>query len=114
MDFSRAGVVKPAGESYRVHVQWRGNTGKRDIYGPRRPDKQTAQLDLESMRAAASGMGREDGFAAMDAEAKRLIAGRASKTEGSIKRSGIVFRALIRWKVVEGWQTTEGGWLHRS
>ena len=97
MDFSRAGVVKPAGESYRVHVQWRGNTGKRDIYGPRRPDKQTAQLDLESMRAAASGMGREDGFAAMEAEAKRLRDGKAPKEEGSVEPTGMGFRARLRW-----------------
>ena len=37
--------------------------------GPRRPDRQAAEEDLLSMRAAASGMGREDGFAAMAAEA---------------------------------------------
>ena len=51
------------------------------------------------MRAAASGMSREDGLAAMDAEAKRLIAGKAPKAEGSIKRSSTDSRALIRWKV---------------
>ena len=63
------------------------------------PAAQTAKEDIESMRAAASGMSREDGFAAMAAEAKRLTAGKAPKAEGSIKRSVADFRALIRWKV---------------
>ena len=53
--------------------------------------------DLASMRAAASGKGREDGFAAMHAEAKRLIAGKAPKAEGSVKRFSVGFAALIRW-----------------
>ena len=98
MDFSRAGVVKPAGESYRVHVQWRGNTGKRDIYGPRRPDKQTAQLDLESMRAAGNGKCRQEGFAAMEAEAKRLRDGKAPKEEGSVTPFGDGFAARVQWR----------------
>ena len=51
------------------------------------------------MRAAASGMGREDGFAAMAAEAKRLIAGKAPKAEGSVEPMGTAFRASIRWRV---------------
>ena len=48
----------------------------RECDGPRRTDEETAQRDLESMRAAASGMGREQGFAAMAAEAKLLREGR--------------------------------------
>ena len=51
------------------------------------------------MRAAASGMGREAGFAAMAAEAKRLIAGKAPKAGGSIVPFGKGFRARIRWTV---------------
>ena len=49
------------------------------------------------MRAAASGMGREDGFAAMATEAKRLIAGKAPKKVGSIERAGNAFRAHVQF-----------------
>ena len=75
MDFSSAGVTEQVDGAFRAHVQRsdKGSTG-RHIHGPRRPDEDAAKDDLESMRAAASGMSREDGFAAMAAEAKRLIA----------------------------------------
>ena len=49
------------------------------------------------MRSAASGMGREDGLAAMAAEADRLKAGKGPKEEGSVVLFGISFRARIRW-----------------
>ena len=49
------------------------------------------------MRAAASGMSREDGFAAMAAEAKRLIACKAPKKVGSVVLFGKDFVARIRW-----------------
>ena len=61
--------------------QYREEGAKRHIPGPWRPDEEAAKEDLEAIRAAASGMGREDGFAAMAAEAKRLIAGKAPKAE---------------------------------
>ena len=51
------------------------------------------------MRAAASGMGREDGFSAIAAEAKRLIACKAPKAQGSVVPTGVVFRARIQWRV---------------
>ena len=97
MDFSRAGVVKPAGDSYRVHVQWRGNKGKRDIYGPRRTDDQAAEEDLQSMRAAASGMSRKDGFAAMEAQAKQLRDGKVTIEQGAVIIFGDSFAACIKW-----------------
>ena len=96
MDFSRIGVVEADGAAYCAHAQPRFGGKTCHIRGPFRTDQQAAQEDLDSMRAAANGMGREDGFVAMAAEAKRLIAGKAPKAEGSIKRSGADFRALIR------------------
>ena len=60
MDFSNAGTTEPAGDAFRAHVTWYDKGTRRNIYGPRRPDQQSAQADLETMRAAASGMGRED------------------------------------------------------
>ena len=61
MDFSNAGTTEPAGDAFRAHVQYRCAKGaNRNIYGPRRPDEDAAKDDLESMRAAARGMSRED------------------------------------------------------
>ena len=65
MDFSRVGAVEVDGAAYCAHVQSRDGKKIRHIRGPSRPDQQSALDDLESMRAAASGMSREDGFAAM-------------------------------------------------
>ena len=77
MDFSNAGTTEPAGAGFRAHVTWYDKGANRNIYGPSRTDEDAAKDDLDAMRAAASGMSREDGLAAMDAEAKRLIAGKA-------------------------------------
>ena len=76
MDFSRVGAVEADGAAYCAHVQPRVGGKRRHIRGPNRPDQQAAQEDLDSMRAAASGMSREDGFAAMDVEADALKAGK--------------------------------------
>ena len=70
MDFSNAGVTEHVNDAFRAHVQWRETGKQRHAYGPRRPIEQAAKEDLESMRAAASGMSRDDGFAAMATEAK--------------------------------------------
>ena len=80
------GFIDRDGTAFRAHVQFKEEGTLRHIPGPWRPDEEAAKGDLVSMRAAANGLGREDGFAAMDAEAKRLIAGKASKAEGSVKR----------------------------
>jgi hypothetical protein len=93
------GFVQSADNAFRARVQYRAEGALRDIPGPWRPDEEAAKADLASMRSAASGMRREDGFAAMDADAKRLIAGKAPKAEGSVKRFSVGFSALIRWKV---------------
>ena len=87
MNFWNVGSVQRVDGGFRARVRWNANGLLKTCPGPRRPDEDAAKADLQSMRAAASGMGREDGFAAMDAEAKRLIAGKAPKAEGSIKRS---------------------------
>ena len=85
MDFSSAGVTEQVDGAFRAHVQRsdKGSTG-RHIHGPRRPDEAAAKEDLESMRAAASGMSREDGFAAMAAEADELKAGKPPKEVGFV------------------------------
>ena len=98
MDFSRSGVTEPVGGAFRVHVQWKKEGVKQNIYGSRRTDEQTAEKDLETMRSAASGKSREEGFAAMDAEANRLKKGKAAKEEGAVEPTGMGFRAHIQWR----------------
>ena len=53
MDFSKAGAIERAGNAFRAHVQFYDKGANRNIYGPNRKDKEAAQHDLESMRAAA-------------------------------------------------------------
>ena len=72
MDFSNSGAIERAGNAFRAHVQFYGKGANRNIYGPRRSDEEAAMEDLESMRAVARGMSREDGFAAMKVEADAL------------------------------------------
>ena len=69
MDFSKAGTTEPVRHAFRAHVTRYDKGANRNIYGPCRPDEEAAKADLESMRDAASGMSREDGFAAMKVEA---------------------------------------------
>ena len=87
--------VEADGVTYCACAQPRCGGKKRHIRGPCRPDQQAAQEDLETMRAAASGMGREEGFAAMAAEAKRLSDGKMPKEAGSVEPFGKGFRARI-------------------
>ena len=63
MDFSRAGAVQALSGAFRARVQWKQDGHLCEGPGPRRPTRKAAEEDLESMRAAASGMSREDGFA---------------------------------------------------
>ena len=100
------GYIDRDGNVFRARVEFTEEGTLRNIPGPWRTDEEAAKIDLASMRAAASGMSREDGFAAMAAEAKRLIAGKAPKVEGSIKRLSSGFAALIRW--------TDGGQERRA
>ena len=72
MDFSRAGAVEPLASGFRARVQWRQDGHKSGGPGPTRPTREAAEEDLESMRAAARGMSREEGFAAMKVEDDQL------------------------------------------
>ena len=57
------GFIDRDGKAFRAHVYFREEGAPRNIYGPWRPDEEAAKGDLVSMRAAANGLGREDGFA---------------------------------------------------
>ena len=72
MDFSSVGSVEAVVDGFRARVQVAPEGSRRQFRGPRRPDEKSAQKDLHSMRAAANGKSREEGFSAMEAEAKRL------------------------------------------
>ena len=98
MDFTNCGALEIKGAVQRAHVQWSDNGRKRHIRGPFRLDEEAAKEDLESMRAAASGMSREDGFAAMKVEADELKAGKPPKEVGFIDRDGTAFRARVQFK----------------
>ena len=87
----------------------KGSTG-RHIHGPRRPDEAAAREDLESMRAAASGMSREDGFAAMKVEADELKAGKQPKEVGFIDRDSNSFRAHVHFRENGAEQNIYGPW----
>ena len=96
MDFSKAGGIRRDGAAFSAHVQWSNKGGKQNIYGPRREDEDAAMDDLDFLRAAASGMSREDGFAAMAAEAERLKAGKPPSKLGSVEPLGDGYRARIK------------------
>ena len=98
MDFSIAGTTELAGDAFRAHVQRNDNGAKRHIYGPNRKDKEAAQRDLEKMRAVASGMGREEGFAAMAAEGLRLRKEKPTKQSGSVAQFGNSYASRVQWR----------------
>ena len=62
------------------------------------------------MRAAASGMSREDGFAAMKAEADELKAGKPPKEVGFIQRDGNAFRARVQFRDENEKRDIPGPW----
>ena len=97
MDFTSCGALEVKGAVQRAHVQWSDNGAKRNIRGPFRTDQEVAQKDLESMRAAASGMRREDGFSAMEAKAQQLREGKAPREQGSVEEFDGGYRADMRW-----------------
>ena len=98
MDFSRVGAVEADGASYCARAQPTVGGKRRHIRGPFRSDQQAAQEDLDSMRTAASGMSREDGFAAMEVEADELKAGKPPKEVGVIDRDSNGFRAHVHFR----------------
>ena len=110
MDFSNAGAIERAGNAFRAHVQFYDKGANRHIYGPNRKDKEAAKEDLESMRAAASGMSREDGCAAMKVEADELKAGKPPKEIGFIDRDGNVFRARVDYREEGAKRYIPGPW----
>ena len=110
MDFSNAGATERAGNAFRAHVQWYDKGANRNICGPNRKDKEAAADDLESMRAAASGMSREDGFAAMRVEADALKAGKPPKEVGFIHRDRNVYRARVQYKEEGALRDIPGPW----
>ena len=85
MDFSNCGALEVKGAVQRAHVQWSDNGAKRNIRGPFRIDEKSAQEDLQTMRAAASRMSREDGFAAMETKAQHLREGKAPREDDRAK-----------------------------
>ena len=97
MNVSSVGSVERVAAAFRVRVRWNADGKFKVCRGPCRRNEETAKEDLESMRAAASGMSRRDGFAAMKVEADRLKAAKAPKEEGSV----VLFRrsscARLRW-----------------
>ena len=98
MDFSSVGSVQPVDGGFRARVRWSIDGSCKICPGPRRPDEAAAKEDLESMRAAASGMSREDGFAAMKVEADELKAGKPPKEVGFIEGAVHSFRARVQYK----------------
>ena len=98
MDFTKCGALETQGGLQRAHVQWSDKGAKRHICGPLRPDEDAAMNDLDAMRAAASGLSREDGFAAMAAEAERLKAGKPPSKQGSVEHLGDGYRARVDWR----------------
>ena len=97
MDFTNIGGVEVKGATYRAHIVWKDSRVNRNIRGPAWPNQEIALLDLQSMRSAARGMGREEGFAAMGAEANRLKEGKAPKEQGSVEEFDGGYRADMRW-----------------
>ena len=98
MDFSRVGAVQALSGAFRARVQWKEDGHLRECPGPRRPTREAAEEDLESMRAAASGMSREDGFAAMKVEADALKAGKPPKEIGFVELGDNAFRARVQFR----------------
>ena len=94
----KVGSIERAGKVFRAHLHFREEGTDRDIHGPWQPDDEAAKADLESIRAAASGMGREEGFAAMAAEAKRLREGKPMREGGCVKETERSYRAVFCWQ----------------
>ena len=60
------------------------------------------------MRSAARGMGRAEGFAAMDAEANRLREGKTPKEHGSVGHFDGGYRADMQWREGGGQRHAHG------
>ena len=60
------------------------------------------------MREAAKGLSRAEGFAAMQAEAKRLLDGKAPKSVGFVSAFGNSYAACVKWREAGGFRHIYG------
>ena len=97
MDFSRVGGVEAVGGAFRACVQWKEKGVRRHSHGPRRAERQIAQADLESMRSAASGLGRDEGFAAIRRKSLLLSEEKPTAQKGFVEQTVEGFRARVQW-----------------
>ena len=97
MDFSRVGGVEAVGGAFRACVQWKEKGVRRHSHGPWRAERQIAQADLESMRSAASGLGRDESFAAICRKSVLLSEEKPTAQKGSVEQIGDAFRAQVQW-----------------
>jgi len=74
-DLSKAGRVTEIDDSFRAHVQYRSEGGRKaNLYGPHRLEEREAEGDLAAMRAAAAVFpnDRVQAFHSMHAEVRRI------------------------------------------
>ena len=110
MDFSSVGSLEPVDGGFRARFRWNANGSRKPCRGPRRQGEEAAKEDLESMRAAARGKSREDGFAAMKAEADALKAGKPPKEVGFIQNDNNAFRARVQFREEGAKRDIPGPW----
>ena len=96
-DFSSVGVVESVGTAFLAHVQWKEKGVNRHSRGPRRAEQQIAQEDLQSMRAAASGLGRDEGYAALADKARLLHQEKTTPQKEYVEQIDDGFRAHVQW-----------------
>ena len=96
-DFSSVGVVERVGTAFLAHVQWKEKGVKRHSRGPRRAEQRIAQEDLQSMRAAASGLGRDEGYAALADKARLLHKEKTTPQSEYVEQIDDGFRAHVQW-----------------
>ena len=98
MDFSSVSSLEPVDSGVRARARWNTKGMRKFLRGPRRVCEEAAQQDLDSMREDAKGLSREGGFAAMQAEARRLVDSKAPKAAGFVTLLRNSFAARVRWK----------------
>ena len=96
-DFSGVGAVETVGTAFRARVQWKEKGVNRCSHGPRRAEQQIAQEDLQSMRAAASGLGRDEGYAALANKARLLHKEKTTPQSEYVEQIDDGFRAHVQW-----------------
>ena len=104
------GYIEGSGNAFRAHIEIRIEGARQHIRGPWRPDEESTRVDIASMRAAAMGKSREDGLAAMKAEADDLKAGKPPKEVGLVELDGNSFRARVQFKEEGTLRSIPGPW----